>query len=103
MLQHYCNLKLNPIFSILILMRLLNVDEGNLLVQFYTYLVPEFSKVEIGIYNLQGKLVSVLVNEYSSSGEYDIMWNAGSNPSGIYFITSNIGNIVNIKRVTLLK
>jgi uncharacterized protein YcnI len=27
-----------------------------------------------------------LINEDVHSGEFEIMWNAGENPSGIYFI-----------------
>ena len=53
--------------------------------------VPEISKVELSIYNLNGRLVSTLVNAFVNSGKYTSVWNgvdSFGNPvsSGIYFV-----------------
>jgi hypothetical protein len=53
--------------------------------------VPEISKVELSIYNLNGRLVSTLVNAFVNPGKYTSVWNgvdSFGNPvsSGIYFV-----------------
>jgi hypothetical protein len=53
--------------------------------------LPEISKVELSIYNLNGRLVNTLVNAFVNSGKYTSVWNgvdSFGNPvsSGIYFV-----------------
>jgi len=50
------------------------------------YHIPEQSQVRIKIYNILGKQIAELTNNIKSAGDYSIKWNAGSLPSGFYFL-----------------
>ena len=67
------------------------------------YNVDKFSKVNISIYDVTGKLVSNLVNSYKSIGNHSIIWNASNLPSGIYFIKLNINSYSTSRKITLTK
>ena len=61
------------------------------------------SNVELGIYDITGRLIASPFKGRLMAGEHNITWNAGENSSGIYFyklITSD-GSVT--KRMTLLK
>ena len=45
----------------------------------------------------------MISNEYQSIGEYSIVWNALSSPSGIYYIQIQSDNDVHTQKVVLLK
>ena len=54
------------------------------------YSLPHHSEVVLRIYDLRGRLIRTLVEEYQKSGNYQISWNGHSKagtkvPSGIYF------------------
>jgi len=66
--------------------------------------IPEKSKVEINIYNIQGQKISKLINKDLNSGEHNIIWNRTNDQgkyvsSGVYFCEL----IVNNKKVKTLK
>jgi hypothetical protein len=67
------------------------------------YQLPKSSEVKLGIYNAQGKVVSILVNETQSAGDYNVEWNAGSFPSGVYFYRLEAGSFVSNKKMILIK
>lgn len=48
--------------------------------------IPSDGMVALSIYNILGKKTGELVKAYKKAGSYDIIWNAGDIPSGIYFI-----------------
>ncbi|MBI5214675.1 MAG: T9SS type A sorting domain-containing protein, partial [Ignavibacteriae bacterium] len=63
-----------------------------------SFVISHSSLVNLKIYNLLGQEVGVLVNnELYEAGEYALEWNAGKNPSGVYFarleILPNSGSI----------
>jgi hypothetical protein len=68
-----------------------------------TYLLPSASHVNLTIFNSIGETVEMLVNEIQSEGKYDIIWNAESYPSGIYFYKLEANNSVKIKKMALMK
>ena len=47
--------------------------------------------------------VATLFYEYKLSGSYEVEWNAGGYPSGVYFYQINSGNFVDTKKMILLK
>jgi hypothetical protein len=55
-----------------------------------SYILPEESNVTLSIYNTLGETVEVLVNEVQSAKGYEAVWNAGANPSGVYFYSIEI-------------
>jgi hypothetical protein len=48
------------------------------------YRVSAPAKVKVSVYNTGGMLISNLVDETKSAGTYEVSWNTGSLPSGIY-------------------
>lgn len=59
--------------------------------------------VNLKIYDILGKEIKTLVNEYRKAGTYDISFNAGNLSSGIYFYRINAGNFSDTKIMTLIK
>ncbi len=60
------------------------------------------------IYDVLGRTVATLVHEQLEAGEYEIEWNAGSQPSGVYFYrltsaTSGGGQFSSVKKLLLMK
>ncbi len=73
------------------------------------YSVKEESAVNIGIYNVKGQLVKILVNDTKSAGYHNIIWNGKDensvkSVSGVYFYKVKIGNdFTDNKKMLLLK
>jgi hypothetical protein len=61
------------------------------------------SWVTLKVYNILGQEVAVLVNGKYHAGNYNVTWNAGVNPSGVYFCRLTSGNYSQTKKVTLMK
>lgn len=55
------------------------------------------------VYDITGKEVAVLANRRFLAGEHEISWDAGSNPSGIYFYVLNSDKYSITKKMILLK
>jgi len=55
------------------------------------------------IYDVLGNVVATLVDEYKPAGKYEIEWDAGKYPSGVYFYQLNTGEFVNTKKMILIK
>jgi hypothetical protein len=55
------------------------------------------------VYDVLGKEVATLVNEYKPAGKYEINFNASSLPSGVYFYQIKAGDFVQTKKMILLK
>ena len=59
--------------------------------------------VKLSVYDVLGREVSVLVNQYLKPGEYEVNWNASDIPSGIYFYKISSGNFSETKKMMLVK
>jgi hypothetical protein len=57
------------------------------------YALPFESNVRIQVYNLLGEMVTELMNSVQEVGFYDLVWNAHSYASGIYFYTINAKSV----------
>lgn len=68
-----------------------------------TYKIKKEGNVYLSVFNLVGKEVSVLVNEFKTPGEYEVEFNAQDLPSGIYLYKLQINGYVSVKRMTLLR
>ncbi len=55
------------------------------------------------VYDLLGKEMETLVDEQLSVGTYEVTFNAGSLPSGIYFYVLKTGDFVESKKMILVK
>ncbi|RCK73625.1 MAG: 5'-Nucleotidase domain protein [Ignavibacteriae bacterium] len=49
------------------------------------YTIPEASNVKLTIYDILGREVAVLVDEFQTTGNKQLAWDASNYPSGIYF------------------
>jgi predicted lipoprotein with Yx(FWY)xxD motif len=67
------------------------------------YQLPSAGNVKIGIYDALGQNVSVLVNQYQNAGDYNVTWNAGAYPSGVYFYRMESGSFVSNMKMVLVK
>ncbi|MGD8306210.1 MAG: phytase [Ignavibacteria bacterium] len=67
----------------------------------YQLPTPEF--VNITVYNVIGNAISVLVDEYKNAGNYELIFDAGDLPSGIYLYVLKAGNYAELKKMVLLK
>ena len=59
--------------------------------------------VELSIFDINGRLVSTLWNGELSSGSYSAIWDAASQPSGLYIAKLKSGNTVQTSKLVLLK
>jgi len=72
------------------------------------YQVPEYTNVSIVIYNVLGKEVRNLVNEYKEAGNYQVEWDGRDNigrrvSSGVYFYQMTTVNFHDIKKLVIEK
>ena len=50
-----------------------------------------------------GREVSTLVNEYKMAGTHQVVFNAGSLASGVYFYSIQVDNYTDVKKMSLIK
>ena len=65
--------------------------------------IPEKKHVSLKIYNIQGTLVTTLVDGEMEAGYYNIKWNASGYATGVYFYRLTSGSFASVKRLLLLK
>jgi hypothetical protein len=67
------------------------------------YAVPTNEFVNLTVYNVLGKVISILVNEQKPAGNYEILFKASELPSGIYFYKLATSDFTSTKKMILLK
>lgn len=67
------------------------------------YKIPESSFVEIKVYDILGKGIATLVNEYKSKGIYKVQFNTDNLPSGVYVYRIKAGNFSETKKMILMR
>jgi len=65
--------------------------------------LPEDGIVKLKVYNLLGKEVATITNDFYKAGEYRVDFNAGDLSSGVYFYTIKAKNFTQTKKMTLIK
>lgn len=55
------------------------------------------------IYNVLGKEIATLVDEYRPAGDYEVKFDGSILSSGIYFYKLECGDFISVKKMTLLK
>lgn len=67
------------------------------------YDVPKSGLVSITVYDVLGREVRTLINEFKNAGSYSVELNAGNLQSGTYFYRMTAGEFTQIKKLILIK
>jgi hypothetical protein len=67
------------------------------------YQLPHSGKVSLIIYDLLGREVASLVNQFKFAGTYEISFNASSLPTGVYFYQLKVNDYLSLKKMILIK
>ncbi|MGI9174584.1 MAG: T9SS type A sorting domain-containing protein, partial [Rhodothermales bacterium] len=67
------------------------------------YELKEAQPVRLSIHDLLGREVAVLVDAYQAAGGYDVTFEAGDLPSGLYLYRLEAGKEVRTRTMTLMK
>lgn len=68
-----------------------------------SYTIPEASQVTITLYNILGKQVAILVDEYQQAGKYSFDYRPLNITSGVYFYQIKAGNFTSTRKLMLLQ
>jgi hypothetical protein len=67
------------------------------------YTLPADAKVVIKVYDILGKEISELVNEFKSAGKHSVQFDGSNFSSGVYFYRLQSGTFIGSQKFTLLK
>ncbi|HEX3073188.1 MAG TPA: T9SS type A sorting domain-containing protein, partial [Ignavibacteriales bacterium] len=67
------------------------------------FTIPNAGKVELAVYDMLGRKITELLNEYRDKGSYEVKFNGADLASGIYFYTIRAGSFVKTEKLMLLK
>ena len=65
--------------------------------------IPNNGLVKMGVYDIMGREVEILINKKMMAGRYSIIWNGNNVPSGVYLIRIESDNFKQTKKALLLK
>lgn len=68
-----------------------------------TYAIPQGSYVTLKVFNILGKEIASLVNEYQNAGSYKVQFDGKYLSGGIYFYQITAGNFTQTRKLSLLK
>ena len=67
------------------------------------YSVPKAAYVSLIIYDVLGREIKTLVNQYQQAGTYSFNWDASSNASGVYFYRLSADGYSETKKMVIIK
>ncbi len=67
------------------------------------YSIPEYSNVNIKVFDILGNEIGTLVSEEKPIGTYSVTWNAAGLPSGVYFCQLRAGSFIETKKMILMR
>ncbi len=67
------------------------------------YQIANNSFVTLKVYDVLGKEVAVLINQYQKAGNYEIQFSKNNIPSGIYFYRITAGDYSDVKKMIVTK
>lgn len=67
------------------------------------FLIPKSTFVRLTIYDITGRKVDGLINDFKNAGEYEILWNASNFSSGIYFYKLETSEFTQTKKLLLIR
>ena len=67
------------------------------------YSVKKACHVQLKVFDVRGRHIATLVDEQKQPGAYEVRFNAGKLASGVYFYQIKTGNVVAVKKMTLME
>lgn len=67
------------------------------------FYLPVDTEVRIGVYNVVGQQVGLLLDDRLNAGDHTVSWNALDMPSGVYIVQLEAMNTVQTRKITLIK
>jgi hypothetical protein len=67
------------------------------------YSLPASSKVSLVVYDILGRKIKTLVNEFQNAGKYNVDFNAEHLSSGVYFYRLSAGRFSETRKLLLLR
>ncbi|MFC1682607.1 T9SS type A sorting domain-containing protein [Candidatus Zixiibacteriota bacterium] len=67
------------------------------------YALPQDARVKLEVFNVSGQRVAGLVDTDQPAGQYQLDWNAGQLPSGIYFVRLQAGAEMAVSKMALVR
>ena len=67
------------------------------------YALPKYIKIVIKVYDILGREVKTLVNEFQKAGYYNITFDGSNYASGVYFYRIEAGEFKQSKKMVLVK
>jgi flagellar hook assembly protein FlgD len=66
------------------------------------------ARVRLAVYDMRGRQVRTLVDQYQADGKYTVRWNANDDgssmlPSGTYFVQLRVGDQTSIRKMIYSK
>jgi len=67
------------------------------------FAVPSDGLVKIVVYDLIGREISALVNEFKAQGDYSVSWIPQAGANGTYFCRLTVGGSTEVRKLLLMK
>jgi hypothetical protein len=67
------------------------------------YSIPKGSEVKIVVYDMLGHEINTIVNEFKTTGNYSVVFDASNLASGIYYYKISAGDFKDTKKMILVK
>ncbi len=68
-----------------------------------SYALPEAGNVTLKVYDVLGREVVTLVDEFKEGGYYEATWDATNIPSGVYFYKLTVSSFTSVKKMILMR
>ena len=68
-----------------------------------SFSIPQSGLVSINIYDINGELVTKLIDKPLNIGYHSINWDGSRQPSGMYFVRMDSGDFTETQKVVLIK
>ena len=68
-----------------------------------TYELSLSNYIRLSIYDIRGRRIAELINNFMPAGYHKIVWNGQNNASGLYFVKLEAGQYSAIQKVVLIK
>jgi hypothetical protein len=65
--------------------------------------IPENNFVTLRVYDISGRLIKTLVDDFRTAGSFKVNFNSNGIPSGIYFYKLESGSFTDVKKMILVK